>query len=206
VRRHGLDPSDHRDHLAFRRALAASGLSIHDSLDGRPDLFLSVEDLERILNERLVGLGLAFPIRTRAKVAKAAICEALGYPVPKSFRKTQPRFLGQDLDVYVQKSDNLQVWNEEISPTRRYAILRVDDIGKVASVRVVTGEAIAALDRTGKSTRKFQARRRPGRAGSRLVSSFDTEDLQRLLRPSDHIPPSTLAATSASARPGLAGS
>jgi hypothetical protein len=198
VPRQDLDPSGHR---AFRRALAASGLSIYDSLDARPDLFLSVEDLERALNEQLAGLVLAAPIRTRAKIAKAAICEALGYPVPKSFRKTQPRFLGQDLDVYVQKSDNLQVWNEEISPTRRYAFLRVDDAGKVVSVRVVTGEAIAALDRTGKLTRKFQAKRRPLRVGSRLVSPFDTEHLQRLLRPSGDIPSSTLEATSASGRP-----
>src|SRR6266540_794434 len=73
----------------------------------------------------------------------------------------------------------------------------VDDLGKL----VVTGEAIAALDRTGKLTRKFQAKRRPLRVGSRLVSPFDTEHLQRLLRPSGDIPSSTLEATSASGRP-----
>jgi hypothetical protein len=187
--------------LAFQQAVTASGLSIYNSLDQRPDLFLSIDDLERLLNDQLVGLPLAFPIRTRAKRAKAAVCQALGYPVPKSFRKTQPRFPGQNLDISVQKANNFQIWNQSISATRRYAFLRLDETDKLVRIRVVTGEAIAALDRTGTLTKKFQAKRRPGHLGSRLVSPFDTEQLQRLVQPSANVPPSTLHAISPTAKP-----
>jgi hypothetical protein len=74
--------------------------------------------LEGVLHDGLLGLDLNYPLRTRSKVLKAKICEILGYPVPKSFKKTQPRFPGQDFDTYIQKSNNLQIWNEEIVPTR----------------------------------------------------------------------------------------
>jgi hypothetical protein len=93
-------------------------------------------------------------------VAKAQVCRVLGYPIPKSFRKTKPlaRFPGQNLDTYVQAADNLQIWNAEISPARRYVLIRPDAEGIIRRVRVVTGAELAPLDRTGKLTRKFQAR------------------------------------------------
>jgi hypothetical protein len=169
------------------RAIASSGRTIYNLLDDRPDLFYPIHVLEQRLRERLMGLNLAYPIRTRAKVAKEAVCTALGYPVPAVFARTQPRFPGQDLDVYVQKADNLQIWNEEISATRRYALIRLDPSDTVTAVRVVTGEALADLDRTGTLTSKFQARRRSGRAGSRLVSERDTTNFETILRPQARI-------------------
>jgi hypothetical protein len=109
------------------------GLTIYDSLEKHQELFLSQSDLETTLREKLAGLKLDQPIRTRSKVVKTAICQALGYPVPKSFIKSQPRFPGQNFDVYTQKSDNLQIWNEELSAARRYVLVRVneDDLDKV---------------------------------------------------------------------------
>ncbi len=84
----------------------------------------------------------------------------LGYPIPKSFRKTKPlaRFPGQNFDTYVQTADNLQIWNAEISPARRYILIRPNAEGIIRRIRVVSGADLAPLDRTGKLTRKFQAR------------------------------------------------
>src|SRR5207249_11327266 len=76
------------------------------------------------------------------------------FPYTTLFRS----FPGQDLDVYVQKANNLQVWNEKISPTRRYAILRLNQSDEVVNVRVVTGETLAALDATGTLTDRKSTR------------------------------------------------
>jgi hypothetical protein len=96
-------------------AITESGLSIYDDLNDRPDLFFEIDVLEARLAAGLKGLSLDYPLRTRAKVAKAAVAEILGYPVPPSFVKTKPRFPGQNCDVFVQKNNNLQIWNEEES-------------------------------------------------------------------------------------------
>jgi hypothetical protein len=163
------------------RAIAASGLSIYDPLTDRPDLFIETRQLERILNRSLLGVDLNYPIRTRSKVLKSAVCEALGYPVPAAFRRTKPRFPGQNLDTYVQKAINLQIWNEEVVASRRYAIVRVDAKQAVTKVRVVTGDVIAKLDTTGRLTRKYQARSRKEVTRSALVSQADTPNVQRRL-------------------------
>jgi len=160
------------------RAIAASGLSIYDSLADRPELFIETRVLQRVLNEALVGLNLDYPIRTRSKVLKSRVCEALGYPVPERFRRTRPRFPGQNFDTFVQKADNLQIWNEEVSPSRRYVLIRVGDRHIVTCVRVVAGEVIAACDRTGTLTHKYQARSREPVTASRLVSAADTAPVQ----------------------------
>ncbi|MFT6912855.1 MAG: hypothetical protein ACJAQW_001460 [Paracoccaceae bacterium] len=101
--------------------ITKSGLTIFDKIEiGDPDLWIPTPDLERILNEKLKGTdGLDVPLRTRSKLVKQHVCGALGYPVPKSFTKVQPGFSGQTYDIYAQKSNNLQVWNEELSPSRR---------------------------------------------------------------------------------------
>ncbi len=153
------------------------GLTIYDSLENHRDRWLSTRQLESSLQEKLAGLKLDQPIRTRSKVVKAAICTALGYAIPKTFLKTQPRFPGQDLDVYVQKSDNLQIWNEELSPVRRYVLIRVDDHDVVTMVRVITGQQLGRLDSTGTLTQKFQATAIAEVNHSRLVSPNDTPDL-----------------------------
>ncbi len=140
------------------RAIRASGLSIYDSLETRPNLYLDTKSLEFLLSEGLTGLKLDYPIRTRSKVLKGSVCQLLGYPVPISFRRTTPRFPGQNFDTYVQKSNNLQIWNEKVAPSRRYVLIRVSEQNAVTAVRVVTGEVIAELDRTGTLTHKYQAK------------------------------------------------
>lgn len=167
--------------------IAESGLTIYDSLQSHPELFFDTETLEEYLGHALVGRSYPAPIRTRAKTAKQDVAAALGYPVPTSFRKTRPRFPGQDLDVYVQKANNLQIWNEEIAPLRRYVIIGVNQGDFAFAVRVVDGETLSRLDRTGTLTSKYQAARRAGRTGSALVSLADTDEFRIGLGPVDQI-------------------
>ncbi len=162
---------------AIPRRIRDSGLTIYDPLDEAPDLFLESIELEEALRAGLKGLNLDYPLRTRSKVLKSAACTALGYPVPTSFRKTNPRFPGQDFDTYIQKSNNLQIWNEELSASRRYALIRLDEDSVVTDVKVVTGAALAQLDRTGTLTQKFQARSRKPVVRSVLGSEKDTANL-----------------------------
>lgn len=165
-------------------AIAASGLSIYDPIEvGDPLLWIPSRELETLLDAGLRGISLAgLPLRTRSKVVKEAVCRVLGYPVPKSFTKTKPRFPGQALDTYSQKSDNLQVWNDELSPTRRYAIIRISAKDKIEKVKVVAGDALALLDTTGTLTQKYQARITiTDGAYSELVSSTDTSPMVSLL-------------------------
>jgi hypothetical protein len=105
---------------------------------------------------------------------KSKICEALGYPVPTSFKKTKPRFPGQDFDVYTQKRLNVQIWNEEISASRRYVFLRVDEADTITAVRVIAGDELVKYDRTGRLTTKYQATMHHC-SESKLFSSCDTE-------------------------------
>ena len=179
-------------------ALARSGRTIYDLLHDSPEHFLPSADLESILRSGLLGLDLNYPLRTRSKVLKSKICEILGYPVPASFKRSQPRFPGQDFDTYVQKSNNLQIWNEEITPTRRYVIIRVDESSKVTGVRVVTGEVLAKLDTTGTLTKKYQAKSRAPVAASVLVSQSDAYSVHDALA---RLPNRTLIRSETGARP-----
>jgi hypothetical protein len=134
--------------------------------------------LEDLLDRKLRGLNLAgLPLRTRSKIVKENVCEALGYPVPTTFTKTQPRFLGQNFDTYIQKSNNLQIWNEEISISRRYVLIRVSEDNVVVSVKVVTGSVLEKLDTTGTLTQKYQARLVRREDIYELVSERDTGNL-----------------------------
>jgi hypothetical protein len=157
-------------------AIRQSGLTIYDPIAiGDPELWIPAPELETILNAGMVGISLAgLANRTRSKVVKERICQLLGYPIPKSFRRTQPRFLGQMFDTYVQKSNNLQVWNEQLSATRRYVLIRPSATDIVARVRVVTGEVLALLDTTGTLTSKHQARCVPRADSTELVTPLDT--------------------------------
>ncbi len=166
-----IDPSH------FKKAISGSGLSIYDPIEiGDPNLWIPTAELEHLLNDELQGLSLAdLALRTRSKVVKEHVCRALGYPVPKSFKKTQPRFKGQNFDTYVQKANNLQIWNEELSPSRRYVIIRVNEQGDITRVKVVTGDMLAVLDTTGTLTQKYQARCIVGDTPYELVDSADTD-------------------------------
>lgn len=162
-----------------------AGLTIYDDLSDLPEAFYDIDVLEKRLDAMVRGLVWDFPQKTRSKVAKQAVAECLGYPVPRSFKKTKPRFPGQNLDTSVQMADNFQPWNEPIDPLRRYVLIRVDSAGTVRRVRVVTGEVIALWDRTGTLTSKYQAKRLPNRTGSALVSTADTPEFVAALAPRD---------------------
>jgi hypothetical protein len=167
--------------IPYVHNIRAAGITIYDPIViGDPALWIPAPELERLLDDGLRGISLAgLPLRTRSKVAKEHVCRVLGYPLPDSFKKTQPRFPGQLFDMYVQKSNNLQVWNEELSPIRRYVLIRLSFDDVVTKVKVVTGDTLARLDTTGTLTQKYQARCTPGALAGELVAYEDTE----LLRP-----------------------
>jgi len=145
--------------LDYKNAIELSEFDIYTPIEvGDSDYWIPTDYLEILLNSNLTGLDLSgLALRTRSKTVKISVCVALGYPVPKSFKKTQPRFFGQQLDIYTQKSNNLQIWNEELSPTRRYAIIQISDEDIVLKVKVVNGQDLAILDTTGTITTKYQA-------------------------------------------------
>lgn len=160
-----------------RQAISESGLTIYDDLSSRPELILAIAEVEALVRTHATGANINAPIRTRSKLAKQAVAHALGYPVPASFKRTKPRFPGQNLDVHVQSANNLQIWNTEVEPDQRYVIIRPDKDENIGPVRVLTGDVVAAFDRTGTLTSKFQAKRRAGQTGSKLVSGTDTASL-----------------------------
>ena len=167
---------------SYVQAIKDSGLSIYDAIPvGDDQLWMPSSELERALDSALNGISLAeLPLRTRSRVVKEHVCRALGYPVPKTFTRTQPRFPGQHFDVYVQKSTNLQIWNEELEATRRYVIVRVGQDDAIKQVKVVTGEDLARLDATGTLTQKYQARLIPNNAKTEIVAD-DTDQLSPLV-------------------------
>jgi len=171
----------------FVAAIASSGRSIYDHIQiGDPNLWIPSRELEAILDNGLRDISLAgLPLRTRSKVVKSKICQILGYPTPQAFKRTKPRFPGQLFDTYVQKSNNLQVWNEQLAPSRRYVIIRVSTDDIIVCVKVVTGAALAPLDTTGTLTQKYQARCIPGTEATELVSAQDTDFLRPFLSQPD---------------------
>ena len=173
------------DPKRFVKAIAKSGLSIYDPIEpGHPRLWIPTSELEVLLGAGLQGVSLAgLALRTRSKAVKEHVCRILGYPIPRSFRRTRPRFAGQDFDIYVQKSNNLQIWNEELAPCRRYVLIRVTDESLIARVKVVTGKRLSSLDTTGTLTHKFQARCIPGDGIAELIGGKDTNRLQPFVSP-----------------------
>lgn len=165
-------------------AIFKSGLTIYDPVEiGDPTLWIPAGDLEAILAMSLTNTSLkGLPLRSRSKLVKTLVCRALGYPVPTVFRKTHPRFPGQCFDTYAQKSNNLQVWNEDLEPTRRYVIIRVTAEDIIARVKVVDGTSLALLDTTGTLTQKYQARVVPGSEPSELIFARDTRRLTSLVK------------------------
>lgn len=169
-------PSNPND---FKKSISESGKSIFDRLPLTHDLYIPTDILESLLNTGLQGKSLAgLPLRTRSKVVKSLVCEAIGYPIPNSFAKTQPRFLGQNFDTYVQKTNNLQIWNEEVSATRRYVVIGVNEADVITRVKIIVGTQLAFYDKTGTITKKYQARFTEGNGENcQLVTSKDTSRL-----------------------------
>lgn len=168
----------------YKNAIQSSGFNIYSPIEvGDAQYWIPTLHLETLLNHGLIGLDLnGLALRTRSKVVKMAVCEAIGYPVPNSFKKTQPRFLGQQLDTYTQKSSNLQIWNEELSPTRRYAIIKISDQDIVIKIKVVNGQELALLDTTGTITTKYQAGLVTYSNTHELVSTQDTTPMLPFVR------------------------
>lgn len=159
-------------------AIRASGLTIYDAVEIGSQLWIPSPELESILDAGLHGMDVTgLTPRTRSKRVKERVCEVLGYPVPKSFGRKQPRFSGQQLDIYVQKSNNLQVWNEGLDAIRRYALVRVSGESLITRVKVVTGDTLAKMNTTGRLTQKYQARLIAGDTEAELISPQDTEHL-----------------------------
>ena len=169
----------------FVEAIIRSGLSIYDHIEIRDsELWIPAPDLEVILDNGLKGISLAdLPLRTRSKVVKQSVCRVLGYQIPSSFKKTQPRFPGQYFDTYIQKSNNLQIWNEALAPTRRYVLIRVSANDIITEVKVVIGGNLALLDTTGTLTQKFQASCIPGDQKLELVVNKDTNIIRKFVDP-----------------------
>ena len=165
--------------LHYKHAIAKSGLTIYDPVSpSDADLWIPNEALQHLIGLALLDSNLAgLPLRTRSKVVKELVCASLGYPIPQTFKKTRPRFIGQDFDTYIQKSSNLQIWNEEIQVTRRYVILQVDENDIIVKVRVITGNDLARYDTTGTLTAKYQAQIIPSDQACEIISSSDTSIL-----------------------------
>ena len=191
--------------IAYRRAAAIqlANIDIYQSLiSDKADLIFTDEELQALLTARLTGSTLSGPLRNRSKLAKQLVAIAMGYKPPTSFRKKKPRFPGQNLDVYVQMSDNLQIWNQDILPNQRYVLIRPDSQGIIRAIRIIRGHQIIQWDRTGTLTSKFQARRKKGRTGSTLVSVEDTKNFISTLQPVE-IPNDVLASQSSGQSPTL---
>ncbi|HGE5804335.1 TPA: restriction endonuclease [Bacillus thuringiensis] len=169
--------------LRLKHNISSGDLSIYDAITvGDPNYWIPSNELEELLSAKLVGLSLdGLPLRTRSKIVKTEVCEALGYSAPSSFKKTQPRFLCQNFDVYTQKSNNLQIWNEEISPSRRYVLIKISEGDIITKVKVVTGDVLADLDKTGKLTQKYQARLMGILENVKSFSEFDTEEMGKIV-------------------------
>lgn len=157
--------------IDYQKNIKKRELTIYDKIDPADrELYIPTKELEKILRKELIGFSVeGLKNRTRSKVIKMEICKSLGYKIPKSFKKTRPRFLGQNFDVYGQKKGNVQIWNEDISPERRYVFTKIGEDGIISSIKVITGEELAVYDRTRKLTQKYQARMKRG------IESFCSE-------------------------------
>ena len=81
--------------IDYPQNIRESGLTIYDMINpSNTSLYIPIHILEDILSASLVGYSLAgLPLRTRSKCVKQEVCKALGYSIPNSFKKTQPKFL-----------------------------------------------------------------------------------------------------------------
>ena len=150
---------------------------------GDPNLWLTGEELEHILFQSLKGISLqGLPLRTRSKYLKEKVCEALGYKIPKSFKKVQPRFTGQNFDTYIQKSNNLQIWNEVLSSGKRYVLIKVSESDLITNVKVIHGQKLSDYDTTGALTQKYQARLKISVVKSILISKNDTKVIRKIAK------------------------
>jgi hypothetical protein len=158
-------------------------LTIYNDIENENShLWFSCEELSAILNDSIIGMsfyGLAN--RTKSKKAKQIVADALGYQIPKSFKRCQPRFKGQFFDTYILKANNLQIWNEELDIKRRYILIRTNEDDIITEIKIVSGADIKYLDTTGKITTKYQASLNPSGKKYELISQKDTTNMNSIL-------------------------
>jgi hypothetical protein len=164
-------------------AIKKSGLTIYDPITpGDPKLWIPTPQLQQLLDRGLRGFSVAgMAGKTRSKLVRERICQILGYPTPRTFQDTRPRFPGQSFDSYVQTSDNLQVWNEELAAARRYVIIRASLAAAIDRVKIINGDALSLLSTTGTRTRKYQAICGALKGPTELAAPGDTEILRPLV-------------------------
>ncbi len=156
-----------------------SGTLIYRAPDAA--LLYTVEEI-RYLLQPLVGLQIPPQLGhvQKSHYVKKKVLELLGYAAPSGFRTVearthQPRFIHQLMDIFVQASTNLQVWNCVPSAelplpyewnsgdpavtyaTCRYVIVKHTVGGMVTKILVKEGRDLALWDRTGTRTMKWQA-------------------------------------------------
>ncbi|HYN91595.1 MAG TPA: hypothetical protein VER75_06715, partial [Thermoleophilaceae bacterium] len=84
------------DARAIREAVVELGCDIYELLTEYSEAVYSRAELEELLRDELAGAVFTGALRTRSKLAKQAVCRALGYPTPSRFKRVKPRFPGQD--------------------------------------------------------------------------------------------------------------
>jgi hypothetical protein len=167
-------------------------------------LFTEDEILE--LTTPILNQSIPFELSTvqKSQWVKLQIIELLGYQRPTGLRTTQarrfkPKFIHQLLDIFVQSSRNLQVWNyvpyadilipgewneESKYPYRyqdcRYLLVFHNSEGVILKTTLVTGNELSEWDTTGTQTIKWQANARRSyrnEISSRIITS-SVEPLQ----------------------------
>ena len=144
-------------------------------------LFTEDEILE--LTAPILNQSIPFGLSTvqKSQWVKFQIIEFLGYQKPtglrtKQARQCKPKFMHQLLDIFVQSSRNLQVWNyvpyadiaipgewneESKYPYRyqdcRYLLVFHNSQGVILKTTLVTGNELSGWDTTGTQTIKWQA-------------------------------------------------
>lgn len=144
------------------------------------DTLYTIDELTFLLKESLLGLEIPLDLKIVQKShwVKFRVLKALGYNVPsglrsKDARKYKPKFINQLLDIFVQKSNNLQVWNyipysnlklegcwnkEGLNfQDCRYLLVRHNSKGVITNIMIKSGKELKNWDNTGTKTIKWQA-------------------------------------------------
>ncbi len=130
------------------------------------EFLYTISELKMIFN-KLIGKNIpsGLTIVQRKHWLTYEALKLLGYKKPeglrtKEARESKPKFRNQMMDIFVQKHNNLQVWNYipyiEKRHNCRYIIFKVDD-EKVLGLIIKTGKELKDWDVTGTKTIKWQA-------------------------------------------------
>lgn len=154
-------------------------MDIYTQLNPLSPKWITDNQLEQRLAQGLKGFSTGkIAIRTRKKLYKDKICEILGFIIPKNYKKTKPMFPIMNFDVYIQQSNNLQIWNEQIPPNRRYIIIKVGQNGDFETLKILNGENLIQYDSTGTLTTKLQAILDKSNGQDILQNDDDTDALK----------------------------